>query len=64
MSDASNRTRLAKLLRFYTSKSPDKLVSLEQYVERMKEGQKSIYYLAAGAYTRSLFSSTPALFMG
>merc|ERR1712216_569685 len=44
--DASNRTRLAKLLRFYTSKSPTKLVSLEQYVERMKEGQKTIYYLA------------------
>merc|ERR1711966_519173 len=44
--DASNRTRLAKLLRFYTSQSPDKLVSLEQYVERMKEGQKSIYYVA------------------
>jgi len=44
--DASNRTRLAKLMRFYTSKSPDKLVSLEEYVERMKEGQKSIYYLA------------------
>ena len=44
--DASNRMRLAKLLRFYTSKSPDKLVSLEQYVENMKEGQKTIYYLA------------------
>ena len=44
--DASNRTSLAKLLRFYTSKSPTKLVSLEQYVERMKEGQKTIYYLA------------------
>ncbi len=44
--DASNRTRLAKLMRFYTSMSPTKLVSLEQYVERMKPGQKSIYYLA------------------
>ena len=43
--DASNRVRLAKLLRFQTSKSDGKLVSLEQYVERMKEGQKSIYYI-------------------
>ncbi len=43
--DASNRVRLAKLLRFETSKSDGKLVSLEQYVERMKEGQKSIYYI-------------------
>ena len=33
-------------MRFYTSKSPEKLVSLEQYVERMKPVQKSIYYLA------------------
>ena len=44
--DASNRMRLAKLLRFYTSKSGDELVSLERYVERMKAGQKTIYYLA------------------
>ena len=36
--DASNRTRLAKLLRFYTSKSPTKLVSLEQYVELHEGG--------------------------
>jgi len=43
--DASNRMRLAKLLRFETSKSDGKLVSLEQYVEHMKEGQKSIYYI-------------------
>ena len=43
--DASNRTRLAKLLRFKTSKSDGKLVSLEQYVEHMKEGQKTIYYI-------------------
>eukprot|EP00899_Mesostigma_viride_P016157 jgi/Mesvir1/24542/Mv21880-RA.1 len=44
--DASNRTRLAKLLRFYTSASPDKLTSLDEYIERMKEGQKHIYYIA------------------
>jgi heat shock protein beta len=43
--DASNRTRLAKLIRFQTSKSDGQLVSLEQYVERMKDGQKNIYYI-------------------
>ena len=47
--DASNRTRLAKLLRFYTSKSEDKLTSLEEYVSRMKDGQKHIYYLAGSS---------------
>lgn len=45
MEDTNNRNRLSKLLRFYTSKSPDKLASLEEYVSRMKEGQKQIYYL-------------------
>ena len=44
--DSSNRTRLAKLLRFYTSKSEDKLVSLEEYLDRMKDDQKNIYYVA------------------
>ena len=43
--DATNRNRLAKLLRFYTSKSTDKLVGLDDYVARMKEGQKEIYFL-------------------
>jgi len=54
--DASNRTRLAKLLRFRTSKSEGKLVSLEQYVERMKEGQKTIYYIT-GASMEALQNS-------
>ena len=43
--DSSNRQRLAKLLRFSTSKSPDALTSLEAYVERMQPTQKHIYFL-------------------
>ncbi len=43
--DATNRNRLAKLMRFYTSKSGDVLTDLEEYVGRMKEGQKHIYFL-------------------
>lgn len=35
-----------KLLRFKTSKSEGKWVSLEGYVKRMKDWQKSIYYIA------------------
>ncbi|XP_041650727.1 endoplasmin [Cheilinus undulatus] len=44
--DHSNRTRLAKLLRFQTSHSEKELSSLEQYVERMKEKQDKIYFMA------------------
>lgn len=44
--DHSNRTRLAKLLRFQTSHSDTVLSSLEQYVERMKEKQDKIYFMA------------------
>ncbi|CAI5963725.1 unnamed protein product [Closterium sp. NIES-64] len=43
--DSSNRMRLAKLLRFKSSNDPEKLTSLEQYVSRMKPGQKAIYYV-------------------
>merc|ERR1719158_2086516 len=44
--DSSNRTKLAKLLRFQTSKSGDNFTSLEKYISRMKKGQKHIYYLS------------------
>ena len=46
MEDHSNRTRLAKLLRFQTSNSDTALASLEQYVERMKDKQDKIYFVA------------------
>lgn len=43
--DSANRERLAKLLRFHSSKSGDDVVSLEEYVEHMKENQPGIYYI-------------------
>eukprot|EP01118_Nematostelium_gracile_P012302 TRINITY_DN4477_c0_g1_i1.p1 TRINITY_DN4477_c0_g1~~TRINITY_DN4477_c0_g1_i1.p1 ORF type:complete len:796 (+),score=308.29 TRINITY_DN4477_c0_g1_i1:65-2452(+) len=43
--DPTNRTRLAKLLMFHSSKTGEN-TSLEKYVERMKKGQDQIYYLA------------------
>ncbi|CAI4232021.1 unnamed protein product [Auanema sp. JU1783] len=46
MEDPSNRMRLAKLLRFESSASEDKLVTLSEYVERMQEKQEAIYYMA------------------
>merc|ERR1719235_813970 len=54
--DAANRTRLAKLLRYATSKSGDKEISLEDYVANMKEDQKNIYYIA-GEDKESLLKS-------
>merc|ERR1711981_732839 len=44
--DSSNRTKLAKLLRFQTSKTGDNFTSLEKYISRMKKGQKHIYYIS------------------
>merc|ERR1711997_807546 len=43
--DSANRSKVADLLRFNTSKSGDELISLKEYISRMKEGQKSIYYI-------------------
>merc|ERR1712029_906408 len=42
--DAANRTRLAKLLRFKSSNGD--WTSLAEYVERMKEKQEQIFYIA------------------
>merc|ERR1711881_744558 len=42
--DDSNRSKISKLLRFFTSKSTDKEVSLDTYLDRMAENQESIYY--------------------
>jgi len=43
--DAGNRDKLAELIRYYTTKSGDKLTSLKEYISRMKEGQDKIYYI-------------------
>jgi molecular chaperone HtpG len=43
--DQANRTKLADLLRFHTSKSGEDLISFKDYIQRMKEGQKDIFYL-------------------
>jgi molecular chaperone HtpG len=43
--DSANRGKLADLLRFHTSKSGEDLISFKDYVQRMKEGQKDIFYI-------------------
>lgn len=50
--DHSNRERIAKLLRFSSTHTdkPEQDVSLEDYVSRMKAGQKHIYYVIADTF--------------
>jgi len=47
--DSSNRKKLAGYLRYYTSATGDEQCSLADYVSRMKETQKSIYYITGEA---------------
>merc|ERR1712232_1152558 len=47
--DDSNRSKLSKLLRFTTTKSEDKEISLDKYLDRMQESQESIYYMSGDA---------------
>merc|ERR1711931_505179 len=43
--DSTNRKKLAGMLRFYTSASGEEMCSLSDYVSRMKENQKDIYFI-------------------
>ena len=51
--DATNKDRIAKLLRFASTanETDEQTVSFEDYVKRMKEGQEKIYYVTADSYS-------------
>ncbi len=62
--DFANKEQIAKLYRFASSKadSSAQTVSFEDYIGRMKEGQKAIYYITADSYTAAKNSPHLELF--
>merc|ERR1712187_609332 len=57
--DDSNRSKLSKLLRFITTKSEGKEISLDKYLDRMQESQESIYYMSGESL--EVMQKAPAL---
>ncbi|OBX87376.1 molecular chaperone HtpG [Haemophilus haemolyticus] len=62
--DFANKETVARLLRFASTHndSSEQTVSLEDYISRMKEGQKAIYYITADSYVAAKNSPHLELF--
>lgn len=57
--DFDNREKIAALLRYKSTRSEGKLISLSDYIGRMKEDQKEIYYITGESL--SLLQNSPYL---
>merc|ERR1712059_150763 len=57
--DDSNRSKLSKLLRFMTTKSEGKEISLDKYLDRMQENQETIYFMSGESL--EIMHKAPAL---
>merc|ERR1712054_124946 len=57
--DDSNRSKISKLLRFTSTKSEGKDISLDKYLDRMQESQESIYYMSGDSL--EVMKKAPAL---
>merc|ERR1719174_3090090 len=57
--DDSNRSKIFKLLRFVSTKSEEKDISLDKYLDRMQESQESIYYMSGD--NMEVMKKAPAL---
>merc|ERR1711874_869779 len=55
--DQTNREKLSNFLRYHTSKSGEDMISLKEYVGRMKEGQKDIFFITGDS--KAAVSASP-----